>query len=181
MNWCQEGNREYANCRDKWMSFFLNPPSHPPFSPHLLLSISVPIGLQARVLMNAWMHRTRWGSGWGTREWNIYPLTQKKTGVVQGEIAFLFILHTSPSHLSDQYPIFPPFLARRRRILLSILVQQLLLVDVGGEVASESTTALTRYTHGYVGHLSAVWPVEYFPPLLNWRSNTPPSMTLHFN
>lgn len=30
---------------------------------------------------------------------------KKKTGVVQGEIAFLFILHTSPSHLSDQYPV----------------------------------------------------------------------------
>ncbi len=60
-----------------------------------------------------------------------FTTRKKKTGVVQGEIAFLLILHTSPSHLSDQYPIFPPFLARRRKILLSILVQQLPLVDVG--------------------------------------------------
>lgn len=112
------------------MSFFIHCPILQ-LAPHLLLSISVPIGLQARVLMNAWMHSTRWGSGWGMREWNIYPLPQKKTGVVQGEIAFLFILHTSPSQLSDQYPIFPPFLARRRKFLLSIVVQQLLLVDVG--------------------------------------------------
>lgn len=72
------------------------------------------------------------------RERNIYPLPQKKkkkTGVVQGEIAFLFILHTSPSHLSDQYPVFnpppQPLLVRRCKFLLPILVQQLLLVDVG--------------------------------------------------
>lgn len=60
-----------------------------------------------------------------------FTTRKKKTGVVQGEIAFLFILHTSPSHLTDQYPIFPPFLVRRHIFLLPILVQQLPLVDVG--------------------------------------------------
>lgn len=65
------------------MSFFFG--IHCPIlhlAPHLPLSIAVPIGLQDRVLMNAWMHSTRWGSGWGMREWNIYPLPLEKKRLV---------------------------------------------------------------------------------------------------
>ncbi len=116
--------------------------------------------------MNAWMHRTRWGEWVGNEGVEHLSFTTKKDWCCAGEIAFLFILHTSPSHLSDPYPIFPPLLARRRRILLSILVQQLLLVDRGGRGGVGEHDGANRYTHGYVGHLSAVWPVECFPRYL---------------